>query len=68
MLMPMQPSPRADTSRLLLPNLGVCILFSCCYTSAAVPAMPISRSLEMSFIGALPKNRPYSRLNWDALR
>jgi hypothetical protein len=30
--------------------------------------MPISRSLEMSFMGALPKNRPYSRLNWDALR
>lgn len=35
--------------------------------SAAAPK-PSSRNRWMSFVGALPKKRPYSRVNCDALR
>src|SRR5712691_6810386 len=39
MLMPMQPSPRADTSKPLLPSFRFCMSFSC-----AVPSLSAQRS------------------------
>ena len=36
--------------------------------SAGLPVIAPSRSFAISFVGAAPKNRPYSRLNWDELK
>jgi hypothetical protein len=37
------------------------------WVNDTVPARPASRRRDMSRVGALPKWRAYSRLNWDAL-